>query len=353
MRVLSALGIELGEVIGTGGFGAVRRSYDPQLKCELAVKVIPLSKFPHQTFDEYFREAAIMRDARHKHVVPVYYSTQDASNVYLAMPLMAGGSLHQLLEAGAMSVREIVRFGLSLMSGLNHVHTRGLVHLDLTPKNVLLDEAGRAAISDFGIAKYLLPTTGTVENDVFTAPYRAPESLKTLTLTTASDIYQVGVLLYQMAVGSPVFIDQLAGFKDRAALAAAIASGHFPNRGALPFHLPPALASLIKQCLDVDPDRRPKSVFEIINRLSAIEESLDWQPSWDGVQLSLTNPYSGAMVKASVDANGKWSVKAQRGRLGQAAKKAFVDVEGLTPHRAGLTVRSAMSTLDSSARKSR
>src|SRR5690606_37651805 len=133
-----------------------------------------------------------------------------------------------------------------------------------------------------------------------------------------------------------------------AALAAAIASGHFPNRGALPFHLPPALASLIKQCLDVDPDRRPKSVFEIINRLSAIEESLDWQPSWDGVQLSLTNPYSGAMVKASVDANGKWSVKAQRGRLGQAAKKAFVDVEGLTPHRAGLSVRSAMSTLDSS-----
>src|SRR5690606_4176389 len=137
-----------------------------------------------------------------------------------------------------------------LMYRLNAVRPRGIVHWDHNCRNVMLDDAGRSAISDIGSAKYLLPTTGTVENDVFTAPYRAPESLKTLTLTTASDIYQVGVLLYQMAVGSPVFIDQLAGFKDRAALAAAIASGHFPNRGALPFHLPPALASLIKQCLD-------------------------------------------------------------------------------------------------------
>lgn len=343
MRILSGINFELGDAIGTGGFGSVYRAFDPQLNREIAVKEIPRRQFTG--FDAYFREAQMMYDARHKHVVPVLYSSRTTQNIYLAMPLMRGGSLEAVVATGPMSNRQIARFGLSLLAGLNHLHTRGLVHLDIKPANVLLDETGRAAVSDLGIAKYLSPATGTTDNNLFSGPYRQPESFSTTTLTSAADVYQIGVLLYILAVGQSAFFAQLRALGNISAVNRAIAAGAFPNRRALPPHIPPALKTLIVECMSPQPDDRPKSVLAIINRLAEVDKLLDWNPVTDGSNWSYTLT-SGATVHATKGSDGRWTVSGHKGRSGRPVSQPVVRHSGLTQHRASVKARRVMEDLE-------
>ena len=102
---------------------------------------------------QYYAEAQRLHDARHRYVVDLRYAAANDTHILLAMPYYRGGTLHTRLERGFLTVREIVRYGLEILSGLHHVHVKQLVHLDVKPTNVLLDDADTAALADFGLSQ--------------------------------------------------------------------------------------------------------------------------------------------------------------------------------------------------------
>jgi serine/threonine protein kinase len=133
-----------------GANSEVYFAWDHQLNAELVVKQIKKASISDPA--EYFAEASLLYDTRHPNVVDVKYSCADADHIYLAMPKYEG-SLHQVLLQRALTVREIVKVGLDMLSGLHHVHSKRLVHFDVKPSNILLEASGRAAVSDFGLSR--------------------------------------------------------------------------------------------------------------------------------------------------------------------------------------------------------
>ena len=155
MIVSATIDFELLNRIGAaeGHNSEVYLAQDPQLEATIVVKKIPKTSFRSVT--EYYAEAKRLYDARHPNVVAVKYACEDADSVYLAMSHYVRGSIGALLDRRRVTNREIVRYGLDVLNGLHHVHTRGMVHFDVKPSNVLLDQSDRAALSDFGMSRHL------------------------------------------------------------------------------------------------------------------------------------------------------------------------------------------------------
>jgi serine/threonine protein kinase len=148
MHTSAELNFTLLKEIGHEGRNSkVFLAHDHQLDADIVIKQIERASFTRES--EFFDEAKRLYYSRHPHVVDVKYACIDNDHVYLAMPQYLGGSLHGMLQRRFPTVREIVHRGLDLLAGLHHVHTKGLVHFDVKPSNVLIDGAGRAALSDF------------------------------------------------------------------------------------------------------------------------------------------------------------------------------------------------------------
>jgi serine/threonine protein kinase len=199
------------------------------------------------------------------------------------MPLYAG-SVHSLLERQNLTVREIVKYGLGFLSGLHHVHVRGLVHLDVKPSNVLIDHADRAALADFGLAKRV-DAHGLAEQDIMYRPHRVPEALIGSKVGAPADIYQAGLTLYRMAIGGTSLDEQWARFgADDQAAYRAVLRGELPDRSnaAFPAHIPANLRRLIRRALEVDPDARFGTVLELLGDLAKVDQYLDWRYEDDG-----------------------------------------------------------------------
>jgi len=251
---------------------------DRQLDAEIVAKRINREDFTDE--EEFFVEAKRLYDARHPHVVPVKFACRTKDFVFIAMPLYEGGSVHSLLKRRHLTVREIVRIGLDFLTGLHHVHLRGLIHFDVKPSNVLLDASGQAAIADFGLAKYV-DDHGLAERQRMYTPHRPPEGFAYGGVYgQPADIYQAGLTLYRMAVGLDAFDYQWAAFgSDDIAAAKAVIAGKLPDRtaSAYPAHIPGRLRNAIRTALQVDPDDRYREVLRLINDLGGVDEWLDWR----------------------------------------------------------------------------
>jgi Tol biopolymer transport system component/serine/threonine protein kinase len=199
---------ELQERLGAGGMGAVYRALQPGLNRTVAVKVLSGSLVLRPGYLERFtREAQTAAALEHSHIVPVYdYGTQgDVS--YIVMRLLPGGSLSdrldKLTEQGKfMSLPEIAKILTQLGEALDYAHARGVIHRDIKPGNIMFDQAGAAFIVDFGIAKLVdgaqLTTTGMT---VGTPAYMPPEQWRAEMITSASDQYALGAVIYNMVAG--------------------------------------------------------------------------------------------------------------------------------------------------------
>jgi len=213
-RLQQALGDEfkVGTLLGEGGFAAVFRVRDKALRREVAVKVLDLGLTPSPELAERFvREARTVAQLEHEHIVPIYKVGGFQNEVlYIVMPCVNGPSLRQLLDKrGSLPINEAVRIARQVAAALGYAHREGVVHRDVKPDNILLDADGRVLMTDFGIAKAAeaasashLTTEGMV---VGTPQYMSPEQATGDKVGTRSDIYSLGIVLYQMLAGSVPF----------------------------------------------------------------------------------------------------------------------------------------------------
>ncbi|MDP9375880.1 MAG: serine/threonine protein kinase, partial [Chloroflexota bacterium] len=195
------------ERIGKGGMGEVYRAQHLKLRREAAVKVLPASLAAEQDFLKRFeREAASVASLDHPNILPVWDYGEQGGIPYLVMPYVKGGTLKDRLERGPLPPAEITPYLTQMAEALDYAHERGIVHRDVKPANMLLDGRGRLYLSDFGVAKALEGAEGLTRTGVGvgTPEYMAPEQAQGRA-DPRSDLYALGVILYQMLTGRVPF----------------------------------------------------------------------------------------------------------------------------------------------------
>ncbi|MCB5903103.1 serine/threonine protein kinase [Bacillus cereus] len=253
---------------------------DTQLEQVLILKKITKQSLEQQSVEDYFAEAKILNTSKHPHIMPIFYSAEDAENVYITMPYYATGSLNTLLDQRFLTTREIIRYSLDFLSGLLFIHIKGLIHLDIKPTNVIIDDTNRAILTDFGLSKYL-DENGFANQERQYVAHRPPEAYVTPDKTVQSDIYQAGLTLYRMCNGNFDFETQFELLKTEcksdAEFIKRIHKSEFPNRKSYLPHIPAKLCRIINKMLHTDIDKRYQDVLSIINDLSKIDEIMDWR----------------------------------------------------------------------------
>lgn len=198
------------ERIGRGGMATVYRAFQPGVNRDVALKVIRVTPDNEDsaTFRQRFaHEAELIASLEHLHILPIYAYGIVGDNAYIAMRLLRGGSIAEQLRRGALPLDRAVKLFNQIAGGLDYAHKHGVIHRDLKPSNILLDDAGNAYLTDFGLAKMVEGNSEFTKtgNIVGTPSYMSPEQLRGEALDHRSDIYSLGVILYQMVTGRQPF----------------------------------------------------------------------------------------------------------------------------------------------------
>jgi len=195
--------------ISRGGMGIVWRAYHPEMKREVALKVMRTGRnADREELIRFSREAKAMASLQHPGIVRVLDSGVVDDEPYYAMELINGEPLDHLIRGRVLTRAEIIRLGIEICEALQHAHDKGILHRDLKPGNVLIDENNRAKLFDFGLAKLLdsqstqLTQSGWI---VGTPNYMSPEQARGQSVTTASDIFSMGSLFFEMLCGELAF----------------------------------------------------------------------------------------------------------------------------------------------------
>jgi serine/threonine-protein kinase len=258
-------GYELLEKIGEGTFGAVYRAHQPVVDREVAIKIILPE---HANQPEFIRrfdtEAQLVAQLEHIHIVPLYDYWRGPEGAFLVMRLMKGGSLKGALEEGPWGAEETAVLVDQVASALASAHQQEVVHRDLKPANILLDEEGNAYLSDFGIAKALAERVDATQTDTIkgTPAYMTPEQVQSRQVMPQTDIYSLGVVLYEVLTGRHPFPDTPTGM---------LLSKHLteplpPVQESRP-ELPPEVDEVIQKATAKDPDARYKDVQTLAQEL--------------------------------------------------------------------------------------
>ncbi|MFN2172318.1 MAG: protein kinase domain-containing protein, partial [Candidatus Promineifilaceae bacterium] len=203
-------GLELKEKIGEGTLGVVHRAVQPVVGREVAVKVIRHQYADDPEFIRRFEaEAQVIARLEHPYIVPLYDYWREPDGAYLVMRLLRGGNLLASLENGPWDLEPTMKMVDQITSALAVAHRQGVVHLDIKPANILLDEAGNAYLSDFGIARQIggslqLTAAGAM---LGTPDYISPEQLRDEAVSPQSDVYSLGAVLYETLTGERPFSD--------------------------------------------------------------------------------------------------------------------------------------------------
>jgi len=203
---------EILDLIGKGGFAAVYSAFQPSIARGVALKII-LPEYANQpAFIRRFEtEAQLIARLEHLHIVPLYDYWRDPQGAYLVMRLLRGGSLAAALKARHWSLEEIAKVLDQISAALRAAHMQGVIHQDLKPANILLDEHHNAYLSDFGIANDLRENlaSGKQPHGLYGSPaYMSPEQASNAPINFRSDIYSMGIMLYEMLTGQKPFVGE-------------------------------------------------------------------------------------------------------------------------------------------------
>ncbi len=199
-------------LLGAGGMAEVYRGFDVKLKRQVAVKVLPAALSGDANYVQRFRtEAQRVAALNHPHIVPVYHFGEEGPLLYHVMPLLKESLRDRLERDGTLAPHEAVRLVVQIASALSVAHAAGLVHRDVKPENILLNDKGEALLTDFGIARpVMMSRTGRMAQTlsatglpVGTPEYMAPEQLRGESIDERADIYALGAVLYELLTGHP------------------------------------------------------------------------------------------------------------------------------------------------------
>ncbi len=258
------------ERIGTGGMAEVFRGHHEKLGRDVAIKVMHTSLAGDAQFTARFeREARLAASLRHRNIVQVYDFDKQGDRLFLVMEFINGGTLKQRLEdvkstGGCIPLTEVSRIMQQVASALDYAHSQGMLHRDLKPANILLDQAGDAYITDFGIARLLDSEEITRSGSILGTPdYMSPEQCEGKPLTFASDLYSFGVILFELLTGETPF---------DADSPLAILQKHIhepvPSFSLFRNDLPPGLDSVFQKALSKDPENRFTTAAGIMDAFS-------------------------------------------------------------------------------------
>ncbi len=282
---------EIVALLGAGGMGEVYRARDTRLDRTVAIKVLLGNlSFDPQRRDRFQREAKTISGLSHPNICALYDVGEQEGTHYLVLEYLEGQSLADKLRKGPLPIAEALKIGAELAGGLGAAHRRGIVHRDLKPANVMLTNSG-AKLLDFGLAKPAHSVTASAPGDAPTIPkalteegvilgtfqYMAPEQIEGKEADPRSDIFALGLVLYEMVTGQEAFHGS-----SRASLIGAIMHAEPAPISQLQPVAPLALEHLVQSCLAKDPEQRIQSAHDVLVELKwiASTESKTGASTW-------------------------------------------------------------------------
>jgi TolB-like protein/Tfp pilus assembly protein PilF/predicted Ser/Thr protein kinase len=255
--------------LGEGGMGVVYKAEDSKLKRTVALKFLPpeLTREP-EAKARFAREAQAAAALSHPNIGTVYEIDEAEGRLFIAMECIEGRSLKQKIAAGPLKLDEALDLGAQIAAGLQEAHEKGIVHRDVKPSNIMITAKGVPKILDFGLAvtreRTRMTRTGTT---LGTVAYMSPEQARGEDVDRRSDIWSLGIVLYEMLSGATPF----SGRHEQAVLYAILNENHAPLTG-LRTGLPVELEQIVDKCLVKDPDLRYQHVDELVVDLRRLRQ---------------------------------------------------------------------------------
>ena len=254
--------------LGVGGMGRIYRVLDKKLGEELALKLIrPEIASDRATIDRFAAELKLARQIVHKNVARMFDLNEETGVPYITMEYVQGENLKRLLrKVGRLFAGQAIPIACQISEGLAEAHRRGIVHRDLKPQNIMIDEDGQAKILDFGLARLLKTDEEMKKHELSGTPaYMSPEQVRGEPVDGRSDLYSLGVLMYEMLTGALPF---------KAASARELVQKHLTEPPRDPRELNPGisagLSQVVMKCLEKDPGARFQTADEVREALDCL-----------------------------------------------------------------------------------
>ncbi|HSB20177.1 MAG TPA: protein kinase [Anaeromyxobacteraceae bacterium] len=265
---------ELVREIGRGGFGVVWEARDRELGRAVAFKAVRAAGPAGRREERLLQEAELAARLSHPNIVTLHDVGRSEHGPYLVLELLRGRTLADALARGALPPREAIRVGVEVAGALAHAHARGVVHRDLKPGNVFLQDQGPAKVLDFGLAHAF----GRRKEDGGTPDYMAPEQCRGAPEDERTDVFALGVILYRSLTGELPFAD------------GGSAARRFRAPAAVEVPGAPGLGPLLARMLARDPVQRPRDGGEVLEALAAVQRDLERRPATGPAAAVRTRP---------------------------------------------------------------
>jgi len=317
---------ELVEFVGKGGMALVYRAIDRRTGHSVAVKILrPEFNQDAEFLSRFEREAMTASKMSHHNIVNLLDVGQEGDMRYLVMEYVSGRTLKDVIQQkGALPAAMAAQIGIRILSALQHAHNNGIIHRDIKPQNILVDSDGHVKVSDFGIARVAGASTITTDDSVMGSVYYfSPEQASGKGVTFASDLYSVGVVMYEMLTGQPPFDGETP---------VAVALQHLNSKARPILDLKPdtplAIAQVVERAMEKKPEMRYQSALEMAQDLHrALQEP---EGAWVGGKSSdqpissLAQPAANTGRQAPVPPRRKWQTWAAAGVLALVVLFALV-----------------------------